>query len=113
MTGSDRPTGDRWLTYNEIGEMLRVSPEAARAIARRGKWPRQTANAVGRVVRVLVPADRLRLVAANGHDNTGRRLHPDESGLNQRPNPIIEASGQRSSPDAANGQDDIAHWPNP
>src|SRR3954447_20422763 len=101
MTGLDHPPGDRWLTYNEIGEMLGVSPEAARAIARRGKWPRQAANAVGRVVRVLVPADRLRLVATNGHDNTGRRPHPDSSG-----------PSQRSHPDSANGQDDSGHWSN-
>ncbi len=66
----DQPTGetgDRWLTYNELGEILGVSPEAARAVARRHKWPRQSANAVGRVVRVLVPADRIRAATANGH----------------------------------------------
>jgi hypothetical protein len=135
MTGYDHPTGlhpqtgDRWLTYNEIGDMLGVSPEAARAIARRGKWQRQTANAVGRVVRVLVPADRLRLAAANGDENSGRRAGPDQSGRSQRSNPdvanghdesgqrpdAVESglsqpqntaapdSGQRSSPDSANG----------
>src|SRR4051812_3516211 len=113
MTGLDRPTGDRWLTYNEIGEMLGVSPEAARAIARRGKWQRQIANAVGRVVRVLVPAERLQLAAANGHDSTRQRSHPDESGLGQQRHSLTRDSGRRSHPDSANGQDNSSQWPNP
>ncbi len=33
-----------WLTYSELGERLRVSPEAARQKAIRSRWPRQTAN---------------------------------------------------------------------
>jgi hypothetical protein len=69
----DRPTDDRWLTYIEIGELLGISPEAARAIARRQKWPRQSANAIGRAVRVLVPADRLRPVTATGQAANGQR----------------------------------------
>ena len=58
----ERPTDDRWLTYIEAGELLGLSPEAVRSIARRQKWPRQSPNAIGKVVRVLVPADRLRPV---------------------------------------------------
>src|SRR3954465_7592593 len=90
----DRPageTGGRGLAYNELGEMLGVSPEAARAVARRHKWPRQSANAVGRVVRVLVPADRIRTAAANEHKKGGQR--PDPDSVNRQ-----DSSGQWSSP---------------
>jgi hypothetical protein len=74
----EQPTADRWLTYIEAGELLGLSPEAVRSIARRQKWPRQSPNAVGKVVRVLVPADRLRPaahrrerpVATNGEDRS-------------------------------------------
>jgi hypothetical protein len=74
----EQPTDDRWLTYIEAGELLSLSPEAVRSIARRQKWPRQSPNAVGKVVRVLVPGDRLRPVAdrrerpvsPNGHNRS-------------------------------------------
>src|SRR3954452_17605686 len=92
----DRPTADRWLTYIETGELLGISPEAARAIARRQKWPRQSANAIGRAVRVLVPADRLRPVTANGQENTG-----------QWPRPVIANGHDRTEP-YTNGHDRIA-----
>jgi hypothetical protein len=77
----EQPTADRWLTYIEAGELLGLSPEAVRSIARRQKWPRQSPNAVGKVVRVLVPADRLRPaahrrerpVATNGEDRSHDR----------------------------------------
>src|SRR5215217_1106041 len=59
----EQPTDDRWLTYIEAGKLLGLSPEAVRSIARRQKWPRQSPNAIGKVVRVLVPIDRLRPVA--------------------------------------------------
>src|SRR4051794_29114807 len=69
----DRPADDRWLTYIEASELLGVSPEAVRALARRQKWPRQRPNAIGQVVRVLVPADRTRPIAATGHDQVDQR----------------------------------------
>lgn len=56
----EQPPDDRWLTYVEASEVLGVSPEAVRSIARRQKWPRQRPNAVGLPARVLVPAERLR-----------------------------------------------------
>ncbi len=82
----EQPTDDRWLTYIEAGDLLGLSPEAVRSIARRQKWPRQSPNAVGKVVRVLVPADRLRPVAyrrerpvaTNGHDRSADRS-PDRA----------------------------------
>ena len=32
------------LTYAELGERLKISPEAARALAKRHRWPRSRAN---------------------------------------------------------------------
>src|SRR3954470_365289 len=100
MTGHDRASDEHWLTYIEAAKLLGISPEAVRAIARRQKWPRQSANAIGRAVRILVPADRLRPVMANGH-----------SGLARWPRPVThnsqEDNGQRSRP-VVNGHDQRA-----
>src|SRR3954471_8193465 len=49
---------ERWLTYAEVGELLGISAEAARALARRQKWPRRTPNEHNALARVLVPSDR-------------------------------------------------------
>src|SRR4051812_22368301 len=49
---------ERWLTYAEVGELLGISAEAARALARRQKWPRRTPNEHNALARVLVPPDR-------------------------------------------------------
>lgn len=35
---------EEWFSYQELGEHLGVSPEAARQKAIRGRWPRRTAN---------------------------------------------------------------------
>jgi hypothetical protein len=127
----DQPTGDRWLTYAELGEILRISPEAARAVARRHKWVRQPANAVGRVVRVLVPADRIRPITANGQERSGQRPSPNAAnGQNisgQWPSSVayaqnyalkLVANGQGvtslwPNPDSANEQEISGHWPHP
>jgi hypothetical protein len=50
---------ERWLTYAEAGELLGISSEAARAIARRNHWPRRTPNRPGGFAQVQMPADRL------------------------------------------------------
>ena len=49
---------ERWLTYAEVGELLSISAEAARALARRQKWARRTPNEHNALARVLVPPDR-------------------------------------------------------
>jgi hypothetical protein len=72
----NRPVSDRWLTYLEAADLLGISPEAVRALARRQKWPRQSPNAIGRSVRIQIPADRLRPVTANGHDQIGQWPRP-------------------------------------
>ena len=53
------PDGDqgRWLSYQELGELLRCTPNAARMHAVRRKWPRRSPNKIGDCARVLVPED--------------------------------------------------------
>jgi hypothetical protein len=50
-------TEERWVTYAEAGELLGISTEAARQLARRRGWPRRTPNERGAVAHVQVPAD--------------------------------------------------------
>ena len=48
---------ERWLTYVELGELLRCTPSAARMHARRKGWQRRTSNMIGEQTRVRVPGD--------------------------------------------------------
>jgi hypothetical protein len=50
-------TGGRWLTYAQAGDLLGVSTEAARQLAKRRKWPRQTPNERNAPALILVPLD--------------------------------------------------------
>ena len=52
----DRDQG-RWLTYAEAGQLLGISAEAVRQLARRRGWLRRTPNAYGVQTTVLVPED--------------------------------------------------------
>src|SRR4051812_2623450 len=79
---SDRE--ERWLTYAEVGHLFGISAEAARAMARRQKWPRRTPNDHGALARVLVPDDRLPTSVVNGghpgDDQLLGRLRPASNG---------------------------------
>src|SRR5436309_15624416 len=48
---------DRWLTYAEAGELLGISTQAARMLAKRRGWARRTPNAYGDRALVLLPSD--------------------------------------------------------
>src|SRR5436309_13396899 len=48
---------DRWLTYAEAGELLGISTQAARMLAKRRGWARRTPNAYGDRALVLLPDD--------------------------------------------------------
>jgi hypothetical protein len=50
---------ERWLTYAAAGELLGISPEAVRQLARRRGWPRRTPNAYGVQAQILMPEDVL------------------------------------------------------
>src|SRR3954471_15878831 len=47
----------RWITYAEAGQLLGISAQAARMLAKRRGWARRTPNAYGDRTLVLVPAD--------------------------------------------------------
>ena len=47
---------ERWLTYVELGALLRCTRSAARMHARRHGWVRRTSNMIGEQTRVLVPS---------------------------------------------------------
>src|SRR3954468_24729602 len=87
---------EHWLTYAEVGQLLGISAEAARAMARDQKWPRRTPNDHGALARVLVPSDRLpplpQPVTTTGH--------PGDDLLPVRPRPALNGGrpgdGRRS-----------------
>ena len=79
------PDGGQWLTYREAGQVLGISSEAVRSLARRKGWSRQTPNEIGGIARVLLPADRRARPGTTG-DTTGvARRAPVE-----RPAPELE-----------------------
>ncbi len=49
--------GTRWLTYDDLAAALRITPDSARRLVARRKWPKRPGND-GRAL-VAVPADRL------------------------------------------------------
>lgn len=49
--------GTRWLTYDDMAETLGITPDSARRLATRHKWPRRPGND-GRAL-VAVPEERL------------------------------------------------------
>ena len=67
---------DRWLTYQELGEVLGCSAVAARARAQRARWRRQTSNSDG-LARVLLPDDaELRPVRTRNTRPSAPGAHP-------------------------------------
>jgi len=61
-------TGDRWLTYEELGTCIGRTSHAARMFATRRGWPRRSANRIGEHTTVLVPLEIANAVprSANG-----------------------------------------------
>jgi hypothetical protein len=47
----------RWLSYQELGDVLGCTSNAARMHAVRRKWPRRASNTIGELARVRVPED--------------------------------------------------------
>src|SRR3954471_11002692 len=97
MLEPDQSDNNCWMTYAEAGELLGLSKEAIRALARRHGWPRQSPNGIGLPVRVLVPAERLAAIVANGHD---RRRPPLTKGQTLATNGYDQGGSA-----AANGRD--------
>jgi hypothetical protein len=88
----DQADRDRWLTYAEIGELLGITPSAARMHARRRGWRRRAPNAIGGVAHVLVPAD----IAVRPRATAVQRTHDAQmtagtNGLNGADRASVEA----------------------
>ena len=64
-------SASRWLTYDDMGSALGITPESAKRLAMRRKWPRRQGND-GRAL-VAVPEDRIADAATYGalDDSTG------------------------------------------
>jgi hypothetical protein len=88
---TDRPPEGRWLTYAEAARLLGISSEALRSLARRHRWDRRSANAVGGQSWVLVPADRFPTAVPGDSD---RRLKTADD----RPQPPRTAGQEESDP---------------
>src|SRR5215213_2544092 len=82
---TDRPPEGRWLTYGEAGQLLGISSEALRSLARRHRWDRRSPNAIGGQAWVLVPADRL---PTNGRGDSDQRLATDDDRLRSTERPV-------------------------
>jgi hypothetical protein len=84
---SERPSGPLWLTYVELGERLRITPDAARQKAIRGRWRKQKGN--DGKARVLVEPEVLqRAVQTHPHgDHTDVQMddRTDVQGAVQTP----------------------------
>jgi hypothetical protein len=81
----DRPTEGHWLTYGEAAQLLGISSEALRSLARRHRWDRRSPNAIGGQAWVLVPADRL---PTNGRGDSDQRLTTDDNRLQPIERPV-------------------------
>src|SRR3954468_24047367 len=57
MLESDQSNQERWVTYAQAGELLGISTQAARMLAKRRGWARRTPNAYGDRALVLLPND--------------------------------------------------------
>ncbi len=89
----DRPPEGCWLTYTEAAQLLGISSEALRSLARRNRWDRRSSNAVGGHSWVLVPPDRL---PTGGHEESDPRPSADGDPRRAPENPL-----QTSGRDAA------------
>lgn len=77
------PEGERWLTYAEVGDLLGISPAAARMLAKRRGWPRRTPNAFGDRARVLVPNDvAVQPRSASYAERAAHVIASDQEGVN-------------------------------
>ena len=72
---------ERWMTYAEAGRSLGISAEAARQLAKRRGWPRQTPNEHNAYARVLVPLD----TTVRSHPASDGVQPPDDRPFNSAP----------------------------
>ena len=92
----ERPAEGRWLSYTEAAQLLGISSEALRSLARRHQWDRRSPNAIGGQAWVLVPEDRL---PTNGRGDSNQRSATDDD--RQRP---------AEQPTPTNGREPEDQW---
>ena len=92
----ERPAEGRWLSYTEAAQLLGISSEALRSLARRHQWDRRSPNAIGGQAWVLVPEDRL---PTNGRGDSNQRSATDDD--RQRP---------AEQPTSTNGREPEDQW---
>src|ERR671916_231703 len=73
---SARPKGPMWLTYVELGQRLRITPDAARQKAIRGRYRKQKGN--DGKARVLVEPEVLEIAVQTQPPTNHTDDHPDE-----------------------------------
>jgi hypothetical protein len=80
----------RWLSYQELGEVLGCTANAARMHAVRRNWPRRSPNRVGDCARVLVP-DEVVVQPRVTHDSA-RYDAPSDAHSNSDDPPHVRAT---------------------
>jgi hypothetical protein len=77
------PEEGRWLTYVEVGQLLGISPAAARMHAKRRGWVHRTPNMHGDRARVLVPIEAsVQLRSASYPEHTAHVITHDQERTN-------------------------------
>src|SRR4051812_43923481 len=90
----DRPAAGPWLAYIEASRLLAVFPGAVRGPSRREKRAGPPPQALGEPRGGVLPADRVRPGAANGHDQADQR------------STMVTANGHDQSDERSTGHDD-------
>src|SRR3954453_15983992 len=103
MLEPDQSNNDRWMTYAEAGELLGLSKEAIRALARRHGWPRQSPNGIGLALDFLPAVKDWMAEAATRPGISGRRegARLNEGGLWPTAPLVRRGLGQRELAAAA------------
>ena len=68
----DPSSADRWMSYSAVGDVLGITPGAAKALSRRRGWEKRPSPNSPSIVQVRVPSD----VPAGGAAKSGRKRPP-------------------------------------
>ena len=74
----------RWLTYDELGQLIGRTPNGARMFASRRNWPKRASNRIGERATVLVPAEISEDPPRAPHDAERKTAAPLANGTNER-----------------------------
>jgi hypothetical protein len=78
----------RWLTYEELGQLIGRTPNGARMFATRRGWPKRSSNRIGERATVLVPTEiseePARAIERATHDAEHTKPSPLANGTDER-----------------------------